>query len=775
GNPNRPEIAFWHSWDLNYNDYIYVEMSTDRQSWTALRTGPADSTDYLQDWGTETQMVQVTVDIPPSFWGLATTYVRFRLVSDDDSYQAQGWWIDDIEFRNRTSDTVTPNWCDNMDGTSAWFLDGQWNLTTAEQYSGLYSLSDSPVGNYAAYSNSAAELKPYIDLSAPTLTRPILEFWHKYNLGYDSEDDIFVELSLDDGDTWPIAIWAFRSDYAARPPGYGTSINADDYRFANTMAWNRTEVELTPFLGIPAPSDPIPGLRLRFRLDARTGGSTYNGWFIDNVCIKEHIPRTTSLPFADDLEAGPGNWIPGGDWKLATTSPWSGNWVFSDSDGGYYRHNTHSILELEPTVDLNGVTNPTLYYWERYNLSYDDIVTAQYRLVQANGAPLSSWEVLPLSTHYRSTNKGWTRQQIDLSPYAGNYIRLRFMIDALENSSVADGWYIDDVAIVERNNEPVYDADPYYDDMELLTPGKWVFEHQWDRVQTKRDLGSGGSLGPGQWTVDWYDNVFNDCESDAEIDFTSKTGSSVVDEINANWGSGIPAGSGLTDNDFWGAVYRRTFFFGSETTFTFSGEVEDGLRIYDNPAYSGGVPIDTPFFEFQWQTCGNDDFNTETETYSPSPTRPFGSPYSYTFSPGIHTIEVHYYKENDSAEIALSFAGDSWVFHDSPSGNTQHLTMSSVELEGQIDLSGMTNPVLLFDERRNIEFGDSRYIDISLDGGYTWSEIWGGGGTDWDWSEPYIDLSSYAGMTIGLRFRMDARSHSQVGDGWWIDNIRILE
>jgi RHS repeat-associated protein len=45
--------------------------------------------------------------------------------------------------------------------------------------------------------------------------------------------------------------------------------------------------------------------------------------------------------------------------------------------------------------------------------------------------------------------------------------------------------------------------------------------------------------------------------------------------------------------------------------------------------------------------------------------------------------------------------------------------------------------------------------------------------SDGTWAERVIDLSSYAGQQVRLRFRLDARSHANVADGWYIDDLVI--
>lgn len=752
-NTIRPEIVFWSSWDLNTGDRIFVELSTDRTNWSALRTGPGDTTDWLEEATSEPQFVQSRLEIPDSYWALDRIYVRFRLYSNNDTNVKQGWWVDDIEFRNKPFDTVAPTWCDNMEeGTGFWLPTGDWAQTTASSYDGTRSWTDSPAANYTHGSNTYLELLPYIDLSSPSLTFPILEFWHHWDINdsNDSSDKLYVEISANDGNTWT-NVWNYSSNSSGNsaPPGFGSSIPRAAFSYNRNDAWTREVVDLSPWLGLPASGNDY-GIRLRFRLDARSGTRVGDGWYLDTVCLRRNLNNTITLPFADDLEAGIGNWLNYAGWRVSNEAAYSGNFAFTESPGGNYATDTYHLLELKHTVNLIGTTKPTLYYWERYTLAQDDRLMVHIQQVDADGIPISNWSYVAESNRYRTTNMGWSRAAVDLRPFVGQYVRIRFEVDALTNAAVADGTWIDQISIVDRTDEIQYRADPYYEDVETLAPGEWVLGHKWDTVSVFRNLGSGGSLGPGQWTATWYDNVTNTCSSNATL--ASQVGVTTLDQINYDWGNGFPAGTGITNGDTFGAIFRRTLVYTQPTTFNFTGDANAAIRIYDNGVLA---------YEYGWTNC-------------PSTTT-FTSP-NYTFTTGTHNVEVRYYETTGSAKIVLGFSGESMVFHDSPTGNYEHLTDTRVELEGEISLIGLTDPVLFWEHRYAIGSGDNMRVQVSTDEGFNWFTIFSqGSGTDLNWTEAFVDLTPYRGNKIVLRFQLDARTNTPVGDGWWVDNIRIIE
>lgn len=115
------------------------------------------------------------------------------------------------------------------------------------------------------------------------------------------------------------------------------------------------------------------------------------------------------------------------------------------------------------------------------------------------------------------------------------------------------------------------------------------------------------------------------------------------------------------------------------------------------------------------------------------------------------------------------------VFTDSPDGDYVHNNDMSMTLEGIIDLRGSNFPALTFWHTRQLGAGDRAHIEISTDEGYTWTSLANRTGTSSLWTQERIDLRSYRNSRIKIRFRLDARSDTRVGDGWYIDDIQIAD
>jgi len=131
-----------------------------------------------------------------------------------------------------------------------------------------------------------------------------------------------------------------------------------------------------------------------------------------------------------------------------------------------------------------------------------------------------------------------------------------------------------------------------------------------------------------------------------------------------------------------------------------------------------------------------------------------------------------------------SFWGGSHSFADSRYGNSMNNTTSFFTMNNSVSLSGATNPRLEFNAKWATEDGfDYTRVQISTNNGSSWSTLTGkfttlvGGQQSYDaikyWVQERINLSSYLGQSIKIRFYFDTDG-GVPGDGFYFDNFRIV-
>jgi immune inhibitor A len=157
--------------------------------------------------------------------------------------------------------------------------------------------------------------------------------------------------------------------------------------------------------------------------------------------------------------------------RLLNTQPHSGDHLW------YSNRADDSDMRLTRSFDLSGLSQATLQFWTWHDIEID--YDYGYVMVSTDGG--ATWQILR-GPHTTDTNPNgnsygwgytgrsggvpiWIEEHIDLSPYAGQEILLRFEYitdDALNNP----GWAIDDIAIPELG---------YGDDVEY-GDGGWLAE-----------------------------------------------------------------------------------------------------------------------------------------------------------------------------------------------------------------------------------------------------------------------------------------------------------
>jgi hypothetical protein len=311
--------------------------------------------------------------------GLATSttyYYRVFVVDTNEIYGAS----------NEGSCTTGPlgyPFADGLTNLDQWVTTGNWGLTTLTAHSGPSSLTDSPGGNYAPNSDSAAQTA--VDLSHASW--PVLRFWDRYAL---------------DSSTRAIVVVNGAPVYEA------TGTNGD---------WSQRAIDLSPWAG-------NANVQISFRLWA--GSGTADGWYVDDVSVNEQAPVALGYPFFEDFENGLSRWLPG-NWGPNSFQPYSGTNSPHNRLGDLWYNTTglgwaNMLLTAAGEIDLTNAVNPQLVFWWRGTVNPYGSGTFWVQAYTAGQVWQTIWG--NDTAGYNGTYD-WTRAQVSLTNYLTRKIRLR--------------------------------------------------------------------------------------------------------------------------------------------------------------------------------------------------------------------------------------------------------------------------------------------------------------------------------------------------------------
>ncbi|MEZ4666752.1 MAG: hypothetical protein R3E39_02320 [Anaerolineae bacterium] len=563
-------------------------------------------------------------------------------------------------------------------------------------------------------------------------------------------------------------------------------------------------------------------------------------------------------------------WTAGSTWTRFINDSHSGIYSLHDGpDTSNYVHDTYNVIELNRIIDLRGARTtdlPTLYFWDHYSVGASDIITVevaaqdqtemvavpptrnridygylyQWGSVDSYGSASSSWERV-WYTDQNTTNNAWVREQIDLRDYAddpatttvneGKRLRVRFVLNAYNNSGVSKGWWFDDVEFAFRTTNVI--PLPFSDNAQNL--GNWIPEGSWGLAPDQfRGTGGGpAGLGTDQWDVFWFDCIgwttnpnnpyqasylnqtscgtsqwntfFNNVTrtvAGTNAWITSKpqlvAGTHYIkdfsDVINYDFGSADRPPGGL-GNDTWfdnfGARFIRDITV-SGGDFTFITGSDDGVRVrYDT------IPATLPTTPY-WNVINNWSYHGYTVDIA-----------NVTMAAGNYNLIVEYFEGGGGAAITLQVGTNRFSFSDSPkqgAGSSFPVINSIPNSDSSMLFNGVFNldrpagytaaqwtPRLEYWNLWDLRSGTRAAVEVSVDGGFNWTQsnlnancpAWQGNGPycdpnkwgSWtnmnEWYSGFHDLTSYSNQRLGLRFRLSTSSSTY--DGWWITDITVAD
>ena len=443
---------------------------------------------------------------------------------------------------------------------------------------------------------------------------------------------------------------------------------------------------------------------------------------------------------------------------------------------------TFNVLEMTTIFDLRATDAdklPILTFWQRHHIgnysrirvqiAYEDPDTIgtsghcfssqrdqcyehMYGWSQWQTAPpwnQSGFDDWPKSGERRQYL--WKREIVDLSGYAatssdpGKRIKIRFISDSMDRSQgsndLKDGWYIDNIEL--KYNAPTVvniDADTgdqFFD--AARNTRNWLLEGTWG-LSPEFFRGSGG--GPagfgGQFWNYWIYNM-QDCSSgnsgypscvagrfDNWDDPAGGDGSSYLEtsglqlDVNNDWGAGGPAGLTYKFAGIWEIVTPviGTTMVAGNYTFVFT--YDEGLRVKFDSVPGGNLPSTSELpdpYDPEWNIFN--DFNVGG--------RQIGVGNALFENGEQYKIRMEFLDRWGDAAFIMSLGSSSFSFTDSPKQASGAAfpeipaaprSQSSMIFNGVFDLSDAVAPVLQYYTYH--ELGGTAYVDVTLDGGFTW-------------------------------------------------------
>ena len=377
-----------------------------------------------------------------------------------------------------------------------------------------------------------------------------------------------------------------------------------------------------------------------------------------------------SFPLVDDVEADLGYWVADPPWERTTNDSKSPNMSWTDSPSGYYGNNKDVSLTLASPIDLSTPTSPQLKFWHHYALEngfdfgYVEAATSTAtgpwtRIAAYSGSATSPYTGPAPSTAAKgeggegananaflsTPGEPWVLEQLSLADYAGQasvWLRFRLVTD---DSTVRDGWFLDDIAIAE-----------------LPTPVALSSSV----TSTKTSL-----------ALSWAANADSDFGS-YKVYRSDKPGVTFNDTLIASIGS-----QGSTSATDTGLTPKTTFYyrvFVVNTSGVYSGS--------DEVSASTQAGLEYPFL---------DDMETSGANWNPQPSNVW-----------------------TRVSVSDAYSGSN-VWTDSPSANYGSSIDVSLVLSDTLSINADSQ--IVFWHKLQVLSGDTAKVEMSGDGGGTWSEL----------------------------------------------------
>lgn len=688
-------------------------------------------------------------------------------------------------------------------------------------------------------------------------TNPTLSYWFRRETS--SNVNLYVDLWVESAGTWS-PIWTYDST-----PTTVARINRAwerveiNLRHALQQATGQTWATITSNVcdagNLANCKDD--DIKIRFRMVAATSASPGIGFFIDNIRIDE-LPEVAhrlwaggdGVAFEDKIDTvepittpafslpggAAGRWYLGGwqeyeapancplffrynetnNGKSLHDSPNSGcpnEGTLSGAEN--YQNRTVSIAEMRTIIDLTSTPSgetPILYFWTRRQIANNHHIRVEIARENTSDSnpqaynDMGGWHAWEATTWTRTNERldTWIREQIDLSAFRGQRIRIRFVLDAQAAGGTADGWYIDGVRVSYQRTQIAIPFTP--ENGNSMSPTRWVREGFWG---ISRDIPLMTGLPENMFTTptSWRMDAINYTGGTPNYSSPAHTVPNIP-QISMFMGNGAAYSGGPTDNfalrfrlenNANPGTYQVTLTPGTYTLSTIS---DDGVVVHFSTGSGTNVSSACTRGGLAGRVCLIERWVGQSATLL---TRTF------TVSSAVpREITAEYYEGGGDAYFSLSLVRDSIQYTDSPNppstgqaypdyvANSLYYGNSSLMLNGYFNTNAVSGTQTLSYRRvYNVQYNTHFFTEYSTDGGFTWvngawnsHNLWGGA----DVRMPFIigagglvdpatwdhrtGLNLPEASSVMIRFRLSTITfgydeYNFLRDGMYIADIRV--
>ncbi len=252
----------------------------------------------------------------------------------------------------------------------------------------------------------------------------------------------------------------------------------------NSLTLNQT---ISDSISYSLSSSLFPGQAVKYLIQVNSGAFLH----------QDTITKIVGTPITLFSNAGvniAGSYTTSGTWGLSTTKFKSGPSSITDSPTTNYSSNTNKSITTNSNIPLTNAVYAHLQYYTRFEIEKNND-KAQVFISTNNGSsfvPLCGrYETSPASFGgtnpvYDGLQDGWVKEDIDLSAYLGQSIRIRFSLQS-NFSNNKDGFYIDDMLIRIIDNTFVGVTKQFLDTDITLFPNP---SKDYIMINSERDLSS---------------------------------------------------------------------------------------------------------------------------------------------------------------------------------------------------------------------------------------------------------------------------------------------